>query len=75
MVKNPLSLSLEDLKSKFEVVTLPVTLVCAGSEQTRPPALTLPPRLTSPFSIYDALTPGPLPLSLIRSKKRSLSPL
>lgn len=27
MVKNPLSLSLADLKSKFETVTLPVTLV------------------------------------------------
>lgn len=32
LVKNPLSLSLQDLKAKFEVVTLPVTLVCAGSE-------------------------------------------
>ncbi|KAL7410259.1 hypothetical protein BDY24DRAFT_400640 [Mrakia frigida] len=33
LVKNTLSLSLADLKSKFEVVTLPVTLVCAGNRR------------------------------------------
>lgn len=31
-VKNPIELSLRDLKERFKVVTLPVTLVCAGSE-------------------------------------------
>lgn len=31
-VKNPIELSLKDLKERFKVVTLPVTLVCAGSE-------------------------------------------
>jgi DMSO/TMAO reductase YedYZ molybdopterin-dependent catalytic subunit len=31
-VKNPIELSIRDLKERFKVVTLPVTLVCAGSE-------------------------------------------
>lgn len=31
-VKNPIELSLMDLKERFKVVTLPVTLVCAGSK-------------------------------------------
>ena len=31
-MKNPLELSIQDLKDKFQTVTLPVTLVCAGSK-------------------------------------------
>ncbi|KAG7529194.1 hypothetical protein FFLO_05748 [Filobasidium floriforme] len=32
-VKNPIELSLRDLKERFKVVTLPVTLVCAGNRR------------------------------------------
>ena len=33
-VRNPIELSLQDLKDKFQTVTLPVTLVCAGSKSS-----------------------------------------
>ncbi|KAJ9115229.1 hypothetical protein QFC20_001096 [Naganishia adeliensis] len=32
-VANPLQLSIQDLKDRFQVVTLPVTLVCAGNRR------------------------------------------
>jgi nitrate reductase (NAD(P)H) len=33
LVENEVSLSIADLKAKFDVVTLPITLVCAGNRR------------------------------------------